>query len=167
MRRLGAICLALGLAAPALAADPPAAEDTSVPWYRWLFLGERSKPTPTTPPPPVAGATRPTQPAQAAPVTKEALARMVAEEQRIYLERLRAISRIRELANELNDETLMRKADELEVQAEELYRLRTAKLPGLGENRDDRAALERGRDSRPATAERPASRRPSTRGGDR
>jgi hypothetical protein len=165
MRRLGAFCLFLGLAAPALAADPPVAEEKSVPWYRWLFLGERSK---SAPKPEAAAATN-AQPPAARPTpmySKETIAKMMAEEQRVYLERLKAISKIRSLANDNGDEELMKKADEMEAQAEEIFKQRSARLPVVTESRNDRAALERGRDERPATAQRPATRRP-TRGGDR
>lgn len=144
MRRLGALLLVFGLAAPAFAEDPPA-EETSVPWYRWLFLGERAKPAP---------AARGTTPAPTAPpITKEALAKKWADEQKIYLERLSAISQIKRVALEQGDEGMLKKAEELEAQAEELYKLRTAKLPNVDELKADRAALERGRDTRPATAQ--------------
>jgi hypothetical protein len=164
MRRLGAICLAFGLAAPAWAADPPSAEDTSVPWYRWLFLGERSKPT--APPPPTAARDR-AAPTANAPMSKETVARLVAEEHRVFLERVKVIDKIKEIANERNDEALRSKAEDLEAQAFDLYQMRTSKLMNLVDSRDDRAALERGRDNRPATAERPPARRPSIRGGNR
>ena len=165
MRRLGILCLFLGLTAPAFAADPPASEETpSVPWYRWLFLGERAKAEPPKPEveKPVAAA-RPKVPVTTAP-SKESIVRTMADEQRVYLERLQAITRIRQIALELNDEQLLRRADELEQKAEDNFKMRTAKLPTLD---DDRAALERGRDDRPATAARPTQKRRSTRGDDR
>lgn len=149
MRRLGALLLVFGLAGPAFAADPPAEESTSVPWYRWLFLGERSKPA-ADKPTPAAGGTTPT----AAPaMSKEALAKKWADEQKLYVERLQAITKIKQVALEQGDEGMLKKAEELEAQAEELYKLRTAKLPSVDELKSDRAALERGRDNRPATAQ--------------
>lgn len=161
MRRLGALCLVFGLAAPAFADDPPAEESTSVPWYRWLFLGERSKPTAQRP----ANAPKDSPPVRAssAASSKEAIAKKMAEEQKVFFERLQAITRIKQVALEQGDEEMLKKAEELEAQAEELYKLRTAKLPGVDETKSDRAALERGRDSRPATAQR----RPLTGGKDR
>jgi hypothetical protein len=165
MRRLGAICLCLGLTAPALANDPPAAEESSVPWYRWLFLGERAKPAPARTP--IVSKDKPPAGRPAATTAKEAAVRSLAEEQRVYLERLKAISKIRQIADELRDEELLKRADDLEVQAEEIFKQRTALLPGAGNGRDDRALLERGRDDRPATAERPAPRRRASRGDDR
>lgn len=162
MRRLGALILLAGLCAPAFADSPPPAqkpEDTSVPWYRWLFLGERSKPAAATP----TAAAAPTAPKPAAGPTREAVAKMMADEQKVYLERLNAISKIRLVASQQGDEELLKKADDLEAQAEELYKLRTSKLPTPV---DDRASLERGRDERPSTAQRPSMRR-NTRGGDR
>ena len=49
---------------------------------------------------------------------------------------------------------MLKRADELEAQAEEVYNQRKARLIGNGVGGDDRAALERGRDDRPATADR-------------
>ena len=158
MRRLGALCLCLGLAAPALAADPPPADETpSIPWYRWLFLGERSKPA--TPPKPDSPSSRPSAPPKES--AKETASKQLDQEQRVYLQRLQAISRIRQVALEQNDEATLKRADELEQQAEEVYKQRTARLMGIVE-KEDQATLERGRDNRPATADR--SRRRTTGG---
>jgi len=160
MRRLGATILLLGLSAPALAADPPASEEPpSVPWYRWLFLGERAKPVP--PKPAIVNKAPAAPPAAAG---KDTAARTLAEERSVFLERLKAISRIKEIALDQGDEEMLRRAEELEEQAEEVFRQRTVRLQGAG---DDRAALERARNDRPATAARTAPRRPATRGGDR
>jgi hypothetical protein len=160
MRRLGAILLCLGLTSPLLAGPgeaPPADDPPSVPWYRWLFLGERAKPVPPKP------AVVNKAPANT-PLPKESAGRTLAEEQRVFLERLNAISQIKRVALEQGDEEMLKKAEDLEQQVEEVFKQRTARLPAGG---DDRAALERGRDDRPATAARPAPRRPATRGGDR
>jgi hypothetical protein len=160
MRRLGAILLCLGLTSPVLAGPgetPPADDPPSVPWYRWLFLGERAKPAPPKP------AVINKAPANT-PTPKEAAGRTLADEQRIFLERLNAISKIKRIALEQGDEEMLKKAEDLEQQAEEVFKQRTARLPAGG---DDRAALERGRDDRPATAARTAPRRPAIRGGDR
>lgn len=168
MRRLGALCLCLGLTAPALA-DPPAAEEPpSVPWYRWLFLGERTpKPPVPSPQPPAVAASRdramPTAPRESA---KDAAAKQYERESQVYLQRLQAISQIRKVAAEQNDEATLRRADDLEQQAEDIFKQRTAKLMGVAE-REDRAALERGRDDRPATADRTPPRRRTTGGNDR
>ena len=165
MRRLGALCLFLGLAAPALAADPPAAEETpSIPWYRWLFLGERSKPTPPKPKPEPAARGTPVPVSRES--AREAAAKQFDQEQRVYLQRLQAISKIRAVAVEQNDEAMLKRADDLEQQAEDIFKQRTARLTGAGGGADDRAALERGRDDRPATADRTPRRR-STGGNDR
>jgi hypothetical protein len=150
MRRLGALCLCLGLTAPAFAAEP-AAEESSVPWYRWLFLGERAKNTSGKP---SATATK-DKPTSGRPLTpKEAAARTMADEQRIFWERLQAIDKIKKFAHDQRDEELIERATELEARAEEVFKQRTALLPRVGEGRDDRARLERGRDDRPATAQR-------------
>jgi hypothetical protein len=161
MRRLGALCLCLGLTAPAFAADPPAAEETpSIPWYRWLFLGERApKPTPKkdeakAPPPAPAPKESP----------REVATRQLEQEQRVYLQRLQAIDKIRKLADEQSDEKMLQKADELEKQVHEIYQQRTAGLMTVAE-KEDRASLEKGKDDRPATADR--SKRRNNGGTDR
>ena len=169
MRRLGTACLLLGLTAPALAADPPAAEDPTIPWYshRYWLLGERTKPTPPKPEPPAARE-RPASPAPASRESaKEAAVKQYERELQVHLQRLQAISRIRAVAAEQNDEAMLKRADDLEQQATEIFNQRTAKLIGAAE-RDDRAALERGRDDRPASADRtPPRGRRSTGGNDR
>ena len=165
MRRLGALLLCLGLITPAFAAsdEPPPAEEKSVPWYRWLWLGERSKPSTTKAT--AAAKENPKTPAKtvAAPV-KQPPAPTLADEQRVFLERLKAIDKIRKIANELGDEELLKKTYDLEEQAEAVFMQRIARLSDRG---DDRAVLERGRDDRPATADRSAPRRPNTRGDKR
>jgi hypothetical protein len=174
MRRLGALLLVCGLATPACFAGTGETEqpaDNSVPWYRRVFLGEREKPVPAKETPTAARTGAGSETPRATPVvnSREAAKKQLAEETRIYLERLQAISRIRKIATDQGDEALLQKADDLEAQAEELFKLRTAMLPKLGEGGDDRAALERGRDERPASAARPSpsQRRPSMRGTDR
>jgi hypothetical protein len=82
------------------------------------------------------------------------------------VQRLQAITQIRKVAAEQNDEAMLKRADELEAQATETFNQRTAKLISVAE-RDDRAALERGRDNRPATADRTPPRRRTTGGNDR
>ncbi|HKA06459.1 MAG TPA: hypothetical protein VKD71_04325 [Gemmataceae bacterium] len=166
MRRLGALILCLGLSTPTFAqtGDQPPAEETSVPWYRWLFLGERPKKP--GPPKPAAAASDTPKPAAkpAAVAAKEAAARSFAEEHRVFLERLKAIDRIRSIAHQQGDEELLKKTYDLEEQAELVFKQRTAKLPNPA---DDRAILERGRDDRPATADRSNPRQRNNRGGDR
>jgi hypothetical protein len=164
MRRLGALILCLGISATAVAASPeaPPAEETSVPWYRWLFLGERSKPV--SKPPAVAKDAPKSAPKNAAVPATETAARTLAEEHRVFLERLKAIDKIRKLAHEQGNEELLKKTYDLEDQAEEVFKQRTAKMPNPA---DDRAILERGRDDRPATADRSNPRQRNTRGGDR
>ncbi len=160
MRRLGALCLFLGLAAPVWADDkPPADETPSIPWYRWLFLGER---TPKQPPPKPETAARP--PAQPKESAKESATKRLEQEKQVYLQRLQAITRIRQVAAEQNDEATLKRADDLEQQAWDVYQQRTVGLLSIVE-KEDQAALERGRDNRPATADR--SRRRTTGGNDR
>ena len=97
---------------------------------------------------------------------KDAAAKQFEREMQVHLQRLQAITRIREIANEQNDQAMLKRADDLEQQATETFNQRTAKLIGVAE-RDDRAALERGRDDRPATADRTPPRRRTTGGNDR
>jgi hypothetical protein len=165
MRRLGAFILCFGLSAPAFAdtGETPPAEETSVPWYRWLFLGERPK-KPAPPKPAALAGDTPKNANKTVVPPKEAAARSLAEEHRVFLERLKAIDKIRKLAHEQGDEELLKKTYDLEEQAEEVFKQRTAKLPNPA---DDRAILERGRDDRPATADRSNPRHRNTRGGDR
>jgi hypothetical protein len=169
MRRLGALCLCLGLTAPAFAGtgDPPAAEETpSIPWYRWLFLGERSPSTPPKPPANAASRDKPSPTAASRESAKEEAAKQLDQEQRVYLQRLQAISKIREIALEQNDEKTLKRADDLEQQAEDVYKQRTARLMGMVE-KDDRATLERGRDDQSATADRSSTKRRTSGGNDR
>jgi hypothetical protein len=155
MRRLGALILILGLTAPAVAADPPAEEQQSIPWYRWLFLGERPKPVPVKPG--VAAKTAPTKPGTP---SRDDIARALDQERKVYLQRLDAVSKLRRVAVEQGDEDLHKKADDLEKQADEVFQLRTARLQAAG--MDDRATLERGRDAGGASAD--AAKRRNTRG---
>lgn len=157
MRRIGALLIALAYVAPAMTAEPPAepTEAPSIPWYRWVFLGERPKPMPAKP---VVANKAPAVPAKNA---KEEATRTLEHEQKIYLQRLAAVSRIRQIATDRGDDEMLKKADELEKQADEVFRQRTALLPGG----NDRARLERDRDEGAPTAD--ATRRRPTRGGDR
>ena len=165
MRRLGALLLCLALTTPAFAdsGEKPATEEPSIPWYRWLFLGERSKPV-AAKPTAVAKENQKTPGKPASTAAKEPPLRTLADEQRVFLERLKAIDKIRKIANEQGDEALLQKTYDLEEQAEAVFKQRTAKLPDRG---SDRAVLERGRDDRPATADRSAPRSANTRRGDR
>ena len=170
MRRLGTLILFVGLTAPAYAGtgEDSTRDEPSIPWYRWLFLGERAKPAQATKPqrtqaPPAGTATRDRVPP--ASTSKESMAKTLANEQAAYVERLLAISKIRKIAVDQNDEAMLKRADELELQAEEVYKQRTARLTAGG--LDDRAALERGRDDRPATADKTPPRRRTTGGMDR
>lgn len=152
MRQFGAILLLLTLGMPALAAEPTASND--IPWYRWLFLGERAKPAPKS-----AAPVKPAAP------TREALARTYEQEKEVYLQRLASISKLRQLADERNDSAMMKKADELEANAQKLFDERTAALKS-DSMAADRASLERKpSNDKQATAERPsagARRRPTT-----
>ena len=145
MRQTGALLLLMFLGMPAFAAEPTATEE--IPWYRRVFLGERPKPKP------MVTAAKPAAP------TREGIARSYEQENEVYLQRLASLSKLRQLADERNDESMMKKADELETSAQELFEQRTATLKG-DTMAADRAALEKKpATERPATAERPGARR--------
>ncbi|WP_020475593.1 hypothetical protein [Zavarzinella formosa] len=160
MRLTGAFLMFACLGMTAVAAEPPAATTdtpatTEIPWYRRVFLGERSKPVPPKP----ATVAKP-----APPLSPEAIEMMLKKEQEVYVTRLAAISKLRELANAQNDEAMMSKADQLEKATQELYdQRRTALQDTIAA---DRAALEAKPDERPATAERPGARRRPLPGGN-
>ena len=168
MRRLGTFCLLFAVTAPAFAGtgEQPPAEEQSIPWYRWLFLGERAKPAKPQPTPAVAAPTTARDKPPALP-SKEALAKTLADEQKVYLQRTTAIDKIKQVAHDQGDDVMLQKAEELQRQADDIYQQRTARLMSTAQQQDDRAALERGRDDRPATAERTAPRRRTTGGMDR
>jgi hypothetical protein len=149
MRQLGALILLLSVTVPAFAAEPPTEETPSIPWYRRVFLGER-----TPPPKPMPVVKTP------APVSREALMRMLADERDVYLKRLESITKIKQIALDRNDEAMLKKAEDLEKQAEDTFAQRSAKLQEMGLMDDDRKSLERRTDDRPATADR-STRRPT------
>lgn len=159
MRLLGAFLLLATISVSAHAAEPVPASKPSeeIPWYRRVFLGERSKPTP---PPPTTAAKPPV------PISRESMERMFNQEKEVYIQRLAAISKIRQMALDRDDEAMLKKADELEKNAQQLFEDRTARLKNSAME-SDRAALERRpTDERPATAERPSQRRRPTTGGN-
>ena len=150
MRRLGALLLCLALTTPAFAdsGEKPAAEEPSVPWYRWLFLGERSKPA-AAKPMAVAKENQKTPANTTSAPGKEPPARTLADEQRVFLERLMAIDKIRKIANEQGDEELLQKTYDLEEKAEAVFKQRT-----VADRGSDRRP-ERGRDGLPRTTDPP------------
>lgn len=155
MRLTGAFLLLITVAMPVWSADPAPSEE--IPWYRRVFLGERSKPTPV----------KQTSVAKPAPLppTRESIARTFEQEKEVYLQRLAAISKMKEIANSRDDEAMMKKANELEETANALFEERTARLKN-STLAADRAALEKKpTEDRPATAERPGQRRRPTTGG--
>ena len=160
MRRLGALLLILGTTMPAFAAEPPAAAADDIPWYRRFFLGERAKPAPKT-----TTAAKP----PAAPPSRESVERTFQQEQVVYLQRLAAISKLKQVALARDDDAMMKKAAELEVAAQQIFDERTARLK-TDTMAADRAALEQKPkdDKQPVTAQRPTnSRRPTPGGSNR
>jgi hypothetical protein len=141
MYRFSAVAALLLLSvATVWADDPPPADGTATtPWYKRLF-GASSPP----PAPPAAA------PAQK-PITQKDVARSLDQEQKVYLERLLFCTNLRQIAVQTNDNDLLRKADDLEQQAEQIFKTRTKSLPALlDEAKAAEAALEPRTDARPA-----------------
>jgi hypothetical protein len=140
MRRINAALAAAALLLPAgaLYAADDAPSDGAAPWYKRPFGGKAK------PPEKKAG-----EPAEKPP-TREDVARSLKQEQAGYLERLNFCSKLRQIAAETNDEALLRKADDLEQTATDIYMQRTGKLKTLLENAEEaEAALSR---KKPAAA---------------
>jgi hypothetical protein len=110
-----ALLALLFAAAPALADDPAATDPTyQAPWYkRWFGIG------PDMPKPPPPKKTNTNQEARA----KRALA------EANYMRRLAVIDELKRIANEAGNDELMKKAENLERKAFELYTQQTAGLP--------------------------------------
>lgn len=81
------------------------------------------------------------------PLPEEVKAEALRAEQEAYLRRVGVCTELRRVAVERGDESLYRQADELEREAESLYRLRVGRL-----------GLQVPAESRPARAGSPASR---------
>jgi N-methylhydantoinase B/oxoprolinase/acetone carboxylase alpha subunit len=75
---------------------------------------------------------------------REQAAKTVLIEQQAHLQRLAVCTRLRELADETGDESLNKKADDLEAKAYELYQQRISHLPSARElNRSAEKSLDR------------------------
>ena len=109
-----------------VAAEPvptSTAPTESKPWYGRIFgSDEPEPPTPTRPPIP----TRPT--IATAPLPPEAVASALRAEQEAYLRRLEVCTKLRHLAVNAGDDSLLQQADTLEQQATALYHGRVARL---------------------------------------
>jgi hypothetical protein len=91
------------------------------------------------------------------PTVIQEAASLRSREEAKYLRRLQVCDRLRDIADQTNDTTLARRADELMARAEELYRKRTANLPSaqpLFES--DKKTLDKHLGPTPATG-RPSS----------
>jgi len=141
MYRFSAVAALLLLSvAPVWADDPPPADGTATaPWYKRIFGASSPPPTPPAAPP------------APKPITQKDVARSLDQEQKLYIERMQFCTRLRQIAVETNDNGLMRKADDLEQQAEQIFKTRTKSLPALlDEAKAAEAALEPRNDARPA-----------------
>jgi hypothetical protein len=128
-----AAALAVGAGAPAVAADESGAttgtrpQDTR-PWYKRMF----SAPKPAAPaePGPRVGATvaPPGQAPLGRPLSAEAVGAALQAERDAYLRRLNVCVELRKAAQARNDEALMRQVDEIERQAEAVYKKRASAL---------------------------------------
>jgi hypothetical protein len=88
------------------------------------------------------------------PDGKEQSTRVVADEQKIYLQRLEACTKLREAAIEKGDDDLMRQADDLEMQATEVYRRKISALPGSASLTMERLERRLGGSATPLDSER-------------
>jgi hypothetical protein len=142
MRRLAgwrleiALLLGLGLAVPALAADPP--DDPDAPpkgWHISPWLQKQldddnedpnPKPKPKKPAPKAEtakpAAARPTPPPDPRPVSRE-------REEKDFLRRLAVCDELLKIAHDTHDEALERKAQQLSDRAWAVYRQRIAAIP--------------------------------------
>ncbi len=112
---VGAAILALGVVGPLCADDMPQSPNVGVPWYtRWFGIG--------TPPP------RPAPPPRRRDPAAES-ARVRAQAEADLLRQLKVCDQLREVAMQTNNADLLSKVDDLERQATELYKQRTAYLP--------------------------------------
>ena len=116
---LAALLLSIGTT---FAADPQPAEDTPAsPWYKRLFAGS-SKP---------AVPEKKSEPEAEKPPTRDEVAKSLDYEQKLYLKRLEFCTRLRQIAVESKDDSLLVKADALEKQATDVYLSKTSKLPTI------------------------------------
>jgi hypothetical protein len=138
-----AAALAAGAGAPALAADEPAATDTrpqdSRPWYKRMFFAPKPAATAAEPGPRTGVTVAP--PGQAPlgqPLSPDAVGAALQAELAAYLRRLNVCVELRKAAEARGDEPLMRQVDELERQAEAVYKRR---VTALGVSKSLRAPL--------------------------
>jgi hypothetical protein len=127
-----AAALAAGAGAPAVAADEPSATDSrpqdARPWYKRMFFAP--KPAPPAEPGPRVGATvaPPGQAPLSRPLSAEAVSAALQAERDAYLRRLNVCVELRKAAEARGDESLMRQVDEIERQAEAVYKKRVTAL---------------------------------------
>ena len=130
-----AAALALGAAGTAVAADPPKVAADKRPWYKRMF----SAPKPAGPVArsgPVAAV--PGRPPVNVTLPPDVVYTALQAEQDAYLRRMLICTKLRETAYDSNDEALLRQVEELERQADALYKQRMA---ALGVSRNIRAPL--------------------------
>lgn len=162
------LLLGVGLAAPALAADPPDDGDArpglNFHWASWMQDSNRPAPKKRTPPP---KSREPAAPKPAVVPRTSAADRASAErerEVRDFLRRVAVCDKLHWVAQETHDEALDRQADQLERRAWAIYNQRTARLAGHGA---DPAADERTLDRRLGGTEADGNRLYTATGSDR
>lgn len=119
-----AAALAVGLAAPAGAADPSNAATDSRPWYKKMFSSTPKPAGPTVRSGPVTAPGR----APNATLTPEMVTESVKAEYLAWERRMSVCLKLREAALARNDEALLRQVDELERQANAIYQQRVSAL---------------------------------------
>jgi hypothetical protein len=123
MNRFAAGGLAAALTAlTATAAGPTAADSRS---WTDRILGKKAETKPVESP---KAATPLRPPIIIAPLPADVLAEAVKDEQTACTRRLDACAKLREIAQEKNDEALLRRIDEIEKQAVEICQARVARM---------------------------------------
>jgi len=122
--------MAAGAGAPAVAANPP----TTL-FAKWFG--------PSTPKPAARGTAPATTPAAPAPLPAEVVAGALRAEQDAWERRMSVCLKLRQVAVESNDESLLRQVDDLERQAAAVYTARVAALGLPKVKADPSAALDR------------------------
>jgi hypothetical protein len=143
-----ALLLGLGLAIPALAADPPDDPDAPpkgwhlAPWLQKQFDDENPDPKPKRKKPAAKSDTAKPVPKAKPAVDPRPLSRE--REQQEFLRRLAVCDQLLRIAQDTHDDLLEHKAQQLNDRAWAIYRARVAQLPTVSEKAEtDEQALQR------------------------
>lgn len=117
-----AAALAVGAAAPAVAADATATDTR--PWYKKMFVSAPKPAGPVARSGPVAA----TRPAMSTPLPPDVVQAAVKAEADALLRRMNVCLELRQAAFDKNDDALVKQVDEMERQAKAIYEARVAAL---------------------------------------